>query len=961
MFNRARGKTLTTKIPINTLSGGVGRQAPSKRLPSEAQEMVNAMCTVERSIEKRPGTDLMPIKGATDAFTGEKLGVNAGADLEFFWHSLSDSVRYLIAVDRGATGSSDLLYYVWYYDQINDVFIDETPTSQSDIDADVRAYITYGSTPLKLVTRGQNLVFLNPGVTAGYTSKPFTITQAMIDADQISFDGDSVTTYSDGDVVWCQLDLDGTFKTTGTDPNFDYKEDTIGLEVEYTTAVKVDPAQIAVFYSTYSPYTIGTQVLVVPGVAEGVTAETNLITQADADQYYYILQAKQTVEPNSDISDINKWTVIATDDSNFVPEAGPPAEPAIDEDREPKQIAVKDWQYPDSSQYNLGQSLPTFNDLNIPPLQIDVTDGNNGAVDMLVALYGLDTDAAANLPLTNSADGKVFYIQAGYQGQAPGYYLAKSVASPSFQKIRTPDGYSVIDKKRMPMQLEFTGSGWEWSTVEWAERTSGDKDNNPGPTPFKNGRQNKITAIASFRNRLWFAVGDVMFSSRDNDFTDLWIEDPGLLVDTDPIDIAASTNKYTPITAMVPFKEYMFVNTDADTQYELEGSENKITPFTASLQPMTFYSTAPLVDPLTLGNNIFFYDAERLYMYYGFGGTLAVAQELSAHCPKYLPSNFGATTVAAPQDSILGVDADVPSDVYLYSTKYRGNDILQNAFYKFSYEDADVQAMKAWENYVYMVVNRGTDVYHIERQHMRYDDVSIPRIDRKQKLTLSMKSTALDGTDVNDPLFDDTAFNAYFDGSNVTTVVRVPIVLNPLESYEILSTDGVAYEINSITPTSTYSDIVVAGRLEDEEQIWIGRKFTMSVQLSTQFVRGDDNNPRQGVLNIASMETKHYDTGNYDIVVTRRDRPTSDVMADYDVRDPDLSNYTTTFAAPQSDAYKDSILPIGAIEFQGELVSKIMGFSDKIEIYILSDYLTPVNITNILLTGKFKQTYSSLT
>ena len=64
MNNRRRGKTLTTNIPIYSLSGGVGRQAPSKRLPSESQELINALCSVERSIEKRPGTDLMPIRGS---------------------------------------------------------------------------------------------------------------------------------------------------------------------------------------------------------------------------------------------------------------------------------------------------------------------------------------------------------------------------------------------------------------------------------------------------------------------------------------------------------------------------------------------------------------------------------------------------------------------------------------------------------------------------------------------------------------------------------------------------------------------------------------------------------------------------------------------------------------------------------------------------------------------------------
>ena len=68
--------TKPTTIPIYTLSGGVGRQAPSKRLPSESQELVNALCSVERSIEKRPGTDLMGIRLSSTEYTGETLGLD---------------------------------------------------------------------------------------------------------------------------------------------------------------------------------------------------------------------------------------------------------------------------------------------------------------------------------------------------------------------------------------------------------------------------------------------------------------------------------------------------------------------------------------------------------------------------------------------------------------------------------------------------------------------------------------------------------------------------------------------------------------------------------------------------------------------------------------------------------------------------------------------------------------------
>ena len=998
--NSRRRTTQPTRIPINTLSGGVGRQAPSKRLPSEAQELINALCSTERSIEKRPGTDLMPIKRSDAIYTGDKLNVDSTENLEFFWHALSDQLRYLIAIDRSATQSTDTLFYIWYFDQAADEFLDITPADQdspADIPDEVRAYLTYGTSPLRIVTRGQNLIWLNPDVYAGYTSKPFTITQALIDAGEISIDGvliDAVDgggnpIFEDGQVIWLTLDLDGDFKTTGTAPSLNYIEDIKGGEEEYLTALKVDPAGLAVFWDSYSPYIIGTQVLVVPGSTEihdqaGGTGHDNGIHAAEnwaangnntsphysgPIQYYYLLKAKQTLEPDQEVSDNTNWTVIATDNpewdtaiaATFTGGGGTAIPPALDTDRTPKRIPVQNWQYPDSTERSLGQSLPTFNDLRIPPLQVDVTDGNNNAQDMLVALYGLETSANPDEPLTNSADGKIYYIQAGYQGQSPGYYLAKSVASPSFQKIRTPDAYSVLDKNRMPMQLEFTTSSWQWSTIDWAHRTAGDKDNNTGPESFKDGRQVKISTIASFRNRLWFSVGDTMFSSRMDEWTDLWLDDPGLLTDTDPIDIAASTNTYTPITAMVPFREYMFVNTEADTQYQLEGSQNEITPFTATLQPMTFYSTAPLIEPLTLGNNIFFYDAERLYIYYGVGGTLATAQELSAHCPKYLPSSFGATAVAAAQDSILVVDDDTPSDIYYYTTKYRGNEILQNAFYRFTYEDANIKSMKAWDNYVYMVIERDTGLF-IERQYLRDDDISIPRLDRKRLITVYNKSTPLDGTDTSNPKWNGSAFNAYIDNSSVTTTLRVPYVLDVSSSYDFVSQTGDSFTITNIsTPTSTYTDITIAGILEDGQSYWLGRQYLMLIQLSTPFVRDGNNNPRQGVLNISSITTKHYNTGNYDILVSRRGRPVEDIEQAYLERDPQLYPYLTAFAAPRVDTFDESNLEISNIEYQGELVSKVLGFSEKIEMYILSDYFTPVNITNIALRGKFKDTSSSLT
>jgi len=69
---RQGSPSASTKLPIFTLSGGVSRQAQSKRLPTEAQNMDNALISLERSFEKRPGFEIVTQNG----FTGDILFTN---------------------------------------------------------------------------------------------------------------------------------------------------------------------------------------------------------------------------------------------------------------------------------------------------------------------------------------------------------------------------------------------------------------------------------------------------------------------------------------------------------------------------------------------------------------------------------------------------------------------------------------------------------------------------------------------------------------------------------------------------------------------------------------------------------------------------------------------------------------------------------------------------------------------
>ena len=98
------------------------------------------------------------------------------------------------------------------------------------------------------------------------------------------------------------------------------------------------------------------------------------------------------------------------------------------------------------------------------------------------------------------------------------------------------------------------------------------------------------------------------------------------------------------------------------------------------------------------------------------------------------------------------------------------------------------------------------------------------------------------------------------------------------------------------------------------------------------------------MLNIRTGVFRHFNTGNYDIEVSHRGR----------------TPLVSSFACQKVDFTSgEDTLSLEVTEDQGEFVAKIFGYSDSTKIAIVSDYTTPMNITNMEFKGKFKQKYST--
>tara|TARA_Y100000004_G_scaffold156483_1_gene181652 strand:+ start:643 stop:3252 length:2610 start_codon:yes stop_codon:yes gene_type:complete len=864
---KRKSRTRPVTIPIRTLSGGVGRQAPSKRLPTEAENIDNAFVTLERSIEKRNGFEIVE-RG--DSVTSHlDLFNDSSKDIYPFWLQVSDRLRFLFLIDYKATEENTPLFYV--YMLANGVL--SLSATVNNPTAAEREYFTWGSNiysareSLRVINVGANVLILNRNVEAGFSSGK--------EGKKFDYNG-NIT-----DVV-----------------------DNLGGPADYLTVGKVDPEGIAEPVNVYSLYLAGDEFIHDDKVYR---LKKDFVGGADA-----------TDGPPWDISDLT-------------------SEESAEELRDAVRISVRDYVYPNVDKAYLGQAVENISKIKFPPIT-----GDSGAFNNAASRF------ANNYPNENngSGNGKVYYSSGSFGATSPGYYRVVSETDrPYLHKVLTPDSSSVLDDNRMPHKIFFDSEGnWQISTVEWDPRTGGTNDTNPGISIFKDGdgnvRQAKLGSMAFYRDRLFVSSDDTIFSSKMGDYTDFWIADPSEIVATDPIDIQASSNKFTPIISMVPFSDFLFINTDSDTQYELLGSENQITPFTAELSPTAFYSTSSMVEPQLMGSQIYFYASEKMYLYFSSRvNNINKAVEVSSHCPNFLPKRFRSTAVAPARDSIFVVDDDNPNEIYGYTNRFSGDQVTQNAFFRFTLgESIEIFDLQEFDDELYALVtiegSTGEDRFCVLKMALGPSELDEPRIDVKYKLTVDVES--------ENP-------NTVYDSELNRTTFTLPVAdhrLNECILYSgwdpeddtrftpVLDTTSLNNETTSYYLNGNYA---VQGA-----QINFGRSFTMEVELSPQFMRDDKNNVIDGVLNMRTIHLRHSDTGNYRVEATRRNRT------------PVIS----TFSPVSVDEY-GKLLPLRQWENDGEFTAQVFGFGSETVIKIISDYPTPVNITNMEIKGKFKSIHST--
>lgn len=886
-------------VPILTLSGGVSRQPATKRTPFQAENLDNCLVTLERSVEKRPGFSILPGVGEFDLSF-----LPADVDPFFTWYQLDKENRFLIIINRAAASATDKIVYIIKVSP--DGWINQTPPTQWD---PKDSQLVWNGTDI--INEGDPRKVIYDIANANNPPNLLSQYNTTLSLGVISRDSRNYLCYSQN-------------KTREVLKSLQFGTNILFLNTK-----------------VYAGFTSGTDnsTVTLGGQTTGITD---------------IIGGKVTYYSGT--------RVVKTSDGRMYPQGYTLREgEEFDVDWTAKFIPVEDYVYGDFEKPWLGQSVRNFGELRFPPdnndwvvnnSNSDLSPTDESARNMLKILYDPKTPFYNENTNTSQADGrgKIYFCDAPYLSLDAGYYRIISftedetftegavtttgAGKPYTQKVRSPDNCSVIDKKRMPQRLVYTNGTWKMESIDWTPRTIGDRVTNPGPSPFLTSdgeaRHVQISSICNFRDRLFFSSGDIVFSSQLGILEDLWIKDPSNVTVSDPIDVRAASNNYAEITAMIPFDMFLFINTRGGIQFELKGDNNLISPLTAEISTTTFYSTADLVDPLTLGSQIFFFDKQRLYIYLNQESReFNTAVEVSNGIRGYLPTNYQDITTAVAQNYLLAVDEDAKNNIYIYCNRFDGGELIQSAFWRYVLSSSDqAYSIKVWDDSLYTITKRivGSSIaWYIQKTLLEQENLDIPRIDSRSVITITPANTT---------------------AKAVETTITVPYLLTNEDAYVVLSNDfgNMSYSVFKITAKdiSGVTSIVKFSGIDLTEHIgkrvYIGNSYEMIIELSPIYLRDNSNNIIEGMLNLKTLQVRHNNTGTYKVEVERRGR-SNKLISEFSATDTETTN----------TRQKDGIF-----------VAKVFGFSDETNIKIINNKLSPCNITQMEFKAIFNKNNSSL-
>lgn len=323
-----------------------------------------------------------------------------------------------------------------------------------------------------------------------------------------------------------------------------------------------------------------------------------------------------------------------------------------------------------------------------------------------------------DLPL-HGPDGFVIEVSGdiatGFDNYWVKFVKASTVANVGVWKECVAPGVRMgFDAASMPHILVREADGsFTFKPADWEDRKCGDLELSPDPSFVGS----TIQDVFFHKNRLGFLTQENICMSSSGQFFNFYRSTLTALLDTDPIDVAASHIKVSLLRHAVLFQKELLAFSD-NTQFVVKGND-LLTPKTVNGDPLTELNASPVVRPEAAGTSIFFV-SERdrwasLYEYF-IDKALETAdyEDVTGHAPSYVPAGVHRLIASPDLDLVLLATTGDPDALYAYKFFWNGQEKLQSAWQRWTFPNVDRIVDVAFDKAKVRVLAERGGVVHLE-------------------------------------------------------------------------------------------------------------------------------------------------------------------------------------------------------------------------------------------------------
>lgn len=529
-------------------------------------------------------------------------------------------------------------------------------------------------------------------------------------------------------------------------------------------------------------------------------------------------------------------------------------------------------------------------------------------------------NSTSKLPPT-APDGYPVKVQGETNEDEDDYWVRYNSSTNTWQESVAPDIEYKINASTMPHALIRQADGtFTFEKLTWADREVGDDDTNPVPSFI----DRTINDIFFYRNRLGVISDENIILSGSSDFFNYWYKSAASIADTDPIDVAVSSNKVAILTNAIPYaKELMLFSREGQFVLSADGV---LTPKSVKVDQITAFNYTDRAQPLSVGQSIFFIndrvDYCSLMRYYTVQDVadLKDAEDVTAHIPTYIPVGITRLSGNTTENLITITSETSPSTVWVYKYLIQDGASLQQSWSKWEFgypENTQVCLAEFVNAYIYFLVNTEGGLF-LEYTQLTGNAIDMEDepyrlfIDRKIKYTVPAEAKYSD-----------------FNDETTISIKDVYGTMPHKDLYYFIDTDGYVTEISDWDDTT--GNFTIRGDVRNKKY-FVGRQYKFEVTLSQQSIKASSSDGAtvsedEGRLQLRYFWVNYSDSGVFDATVCNN-----------------LKNKCYTYRnTGKTLGIRKTRLGVNEL-YTGRFKFPIQDKNDEVVISLSSDNPTPINI-----------------